>query len=88
VSKLSRLQARLVVVQARIAELVALYPILAKFKSYGKGFGEVTTSYQEFGPFAREYERLTEQEDALEDEIAQLDDGEGGSAFASFRGVT
>lgn len=87
-SKLSRLQATLVKVEARIVEIEAAYPTLAKYKAYSKGFGEVSTTYQEFGPVAKEYARLLEQQTALNDQIAELQDSEnGGSYVASFREV-
>lgn len=87
-AKLSRLQSRLTTVQARIAELEAIYSDLAKYKSYAKGFGEVQVVYQRFGEVATEYTRLCREEDHLEDVIAELTDAENsGSAVAAFREV-
>lgn len=87
-SKLTRLQTRLVAVQARIVEVEAAYPDIVKYKSYAKGFGEVQVSYQDFGAVADEYRSLCLWEDALEDQIAEYQDSaNGGSAVARFRGV-
>lgn len=87
-SKLSRLQTRLTAVQARLAEIVAAYPTLAKYKSYSQGFGQISTTYQDFGAVGSEYRRLLELEAALEDQIAAINDAENSSSYvAEFREV-
>jgi hypothetical protein len=83
-SRLTRLSARLVQVQARIAEIEASYPTLTKYKGYSKGFGELSATYQDFGAVGREYRELLAQEDAIEDQIDNLTGTETGSAVATF----
>ena len=85
-SKLTRLQSRLTKVTARIADIENAYPTIAQYKSYSKGFGEVSTTYQEFGPIASEYHRLLDQQMALEDEIDELtNSGNSTTSVAAFR---
>jgi hypothetical protein len=87
-SKLTRLQASLAKIDARILEVEVAYPLIVKVKSYSKGFGEVSTTYQEFGAVAGEYRRLLAAKDQLEDQIAELSESEsGGSAVAEFQEV-
>ena len=83
-SRLTRLATRLASVQARIANIEAAYPTLAKHKSYSKGFGELSSTYQDFGPLANEYRLLLEQEEALSEQIDILNGTETGSSVASF----
>ena len=85
-SQLSRLQTRLTRIQARIAEIEAAYPTLAKHKSYSKGFGEVSATYQDFGAVAREYDRLLDQEAALQDQIDAISGTYTTSGIAAFYG--
>ncbi len=85
-SQLSRLQARLTRVQARIAEIEAVYPDLIKYKSYSKGFGEVSATYQDFGAVAKEYDRLLAQESALQDQVDALAGTYTTSGIAAFYG--
>lgn len=84
-SKLTRLQAKLVKIEARVTEIEAAYPSIVKYKSYSHNFGEIQTSYQEFGPVAAEYRRLLTEQDALEDQIEELSgDEEGRSHVVEF----
>lgn len=88
-SRLTRLQTRLAKVQSRISEIEDAYPTLAKHKSFSRGFGEVSSTYQDFGPLADEYHRLLQLEEALEEEIAEWQESESGSTYvAAFRGVS
>jgi len=85
-SRLTRRQAELTAVDARIAEIVVAYPALAKVKSYSQGFGAISTTYQDFGPLAAEYRMMLDRKEWLEGEIDELTDGDdGGSSVASFR---
>jgi len=87
-SKLSRYQARLTRVEARIADIEAAYPTIAKVKGYSQGFGAVSVTYQDFGAVGVEYNRLLDQQEWLAGEIDALTTGDdGGSSVASFRGV-
>lgn len=83
-SKLTRLAATLAKVQARIANIEASYPTLAQYKSYSKGFGELSTTYQDFGPIANEYRSLLAQEEALQEQIDALNGTESASYVAAF----
>lgn len=83
-SRLTRLSARLSKIQARIAEIEAAYPTLAKHKSYSKGFGELSATYQDFGPMASEYRALLAQEDAISEQIEMLSGTETASSVATF----
>ena len=83
-SKLTRLATTLARVQARIADIELAYPTLAKMKSYSKGFGELSATYQDFGAIAKEYRDLLEQEESLSEQIDVLNGTETGSSVASF----
>jgi prefoldin subunit 5 len=88
-AKLDRLQAKLAKVDARLSSIESAYPALAKYKSYSKGFGEVSTTYQDFGAVGKEYRELLALQEALQDQIEELSDGENsGSSVAYFRGVS
>lgn len=88
-AKLDRLQAKLAKVDARISSIESAYPTLAKYKSYSKGFGELSTTYQDFGAVGKEYRELLAIQEALHDQIDELSDGENsGSYVAAFRGVS
>lgn len=86
-SQLTILTARLAKVQARIADIEAAYPTLAKTKSYSQGFGEVSATYQDFGAVASEYARLLEQETVLQGQIDAINGTETGSSIAAFNGA-
>lgn len=83
-SLLTRLSAELVQVQARIAEIEAAYPTLAKHKSYSKGFGELSATYQDFGAVATEYRTLLARQETLSQQIDDLNGTETGSSVAAF----
>ena len=85
-AQISTLQARLTRVQARIAEIEAVYPDIIKHKSYSKGFGETSATYQDFGAVAKEYERLLAQESALQDQVDALSGTYTTSGIAAFYG--
>lgn len=88
-SKLTRLQARLVKVQARITEIEAAYPDLAKISSYSRGAAGVSTAYQPLQHVAAEYRALLDDQDALEDAIAELQGEASGEVYlAAPREVT
>ncbi len=76
---------RLAKVKARIVEIEAVYPKIAKIKSYGRNYNATQTGYQDFGAVAKEYRDLLDDEERLS---ARLDDLEGngdGSFLAEFR---
>jgi prefoldin subunit 5 len=84
-SKLTRLQTKLTTIDARIAEIEAVYPTIVQYKSYSHNFGEIQTAYQEFGPVAREYRQLLSDKDVIEDQIEELQATESGvSSVANF----
>jgi len=86
-SKLTRLSARLVKVQARIAEIEAKYDGIIDLKGYASGnqAGPGAT-LQDFGVVSREYRQLLAMEESLEDRIDEIQNGENtGSMVAAFR---
>lgn len=83
-SKLTRLAATLAKVQARIAEIEAAYPTLAKVKNYSKGFNELQMTYQDFGAIAREYRALLDQEESISEKIDALNGTETSSYVSAF----
>ena len=83
-SRLTRLASQLARIQARIAVIETAYPAIVQVKSYSKGFGEVSATYQDFGPVAREYRELLAAEESLSQDIDALDGTETGSSVATF----
>ena len=88
-SKLSRLQARLVKVDAAIALIEAgPYGRALKNRSYTVGFGSISVTSQEFSAVASEYRSLLEEQEKLEDRIAEIDEAQNSSCVvASFRTI-
>jgi len=82
-AKLDRLRTKLTKIEARIAEIEAAYPSIVKYKSYSHNFGEIQTSYQEFGPVAQEYRQLLTEQEALEDKIDDLAGDENGRSHVA-----
>jgi len=71
-TRTDRLEARLAAVEARIADIEAAYPTLAKYASTSKGFGELSVSFQRFGEIGGEYRRLMKLRDQYQDELDTL----------------
>ena len=83
-SKLSRLQARLVRVQARIEEIETAYPTI--LNSASSSDGETSFANQGFEGVARTYERLLETEETIQEQIDALSgDAGGGCSVATFQ---
>lgn len=83
------LSAKLAKVQARIAEIETEYPKMIRLKSYSRGFGVASTTYQDFGPMSSEYMSLLDAEEELQLRIDELTDAaSGGTYLVSTRGVT
>lgn len=89
-SKLTRLQAKLARKTARLAEIEAVYPDVAELKSYVVSTSSGPShSNQDFAAIAKEYRQLCNEIDAIEDEIAELDESENtGTTVAAFRSAT
>jgi hypothetical protein len=84
-SRATRAAAELVKINARIAEIEAVYPDILASKAGGKGSN--TYSNQDFRQVADEYQRLLNRADSLQ-ELIEADAGnESASVAVAFRTV-